>query len=380
MQEAVQDKALERSAHAEQVKSTTGAAAAPFVDNRPSSAAQLKLAQMAHSAPRVVAQRRQMNVINGDTVQREEDDEPLQAMPAPVQRVEEEEPVQGKAAPVQRVDEEEPLQGKAEPATQLYSATMQLQADPVRQYAFRRTWGDEEPEEAQAAPQQAPAAAVAAAAPAKKPGFFERMKNGVKSIAGSIGRTLLNWSGQGQKPAGAAANGAQPGAQPAPQAPAGPKVYKPNEKFVSARRIPSRAPVTGRAAAAGKTRDMMKDRMLDSAPGAEAAANVADTAAAPAAANAAAPAAANAAAPAANARSPSFVANVVEGRMRSSAAGLMKQGLGPKMGALAAAEEPVVANKLTATDYAVGGQSYSGADYAGAAAAAAKKAAKAAGA
>jgi hypothetical protein len=409
MQEAVQEKALDRPAHAGQVKTSSGAAAAPFVDNRPSSAAQLKLANMAHSAPKVVAQRRQMNVITGDTVQREEEDEPLQAMPMPLQRVEEEEPVQGKGMPAQLLEDEEPAQAKADAATQLYSATMQLQSDPVRQYAFRRTWGDEEPEEAVAAPQQAPAAtAAAAAAPGKKPGFFERMKNGVKSIAGSVGRTLLNWSGQGQKPAAAAANAGQPGPQPAPQSPAGPKVYTPNEKRQSARRIPSRAPVANRNAGVVANRDKMLANMRGSAapqsiPAAVKAANAAKAANVPAAAGAnaaaagaanAAPLAANAAPAAANAapaaaaadpaaaaaRKESFVASVVEGRMRGSASSLMKQGLSTKVGALAAAEEPAVAGKLTAANYAVSGESFSGANYAGAAASAAKSAAKANGA
>lgn len=86
MQESVQEKAPERPAQAGQLKVSTGGAEAPFVDNRPSSAAQLKLAQMAQTAPKVLAQRRQMNVIHGGIAQLEEDDEPLQGKMEPAQR------------------------------------------------------------------------------------------------------------------------------------------------------------------------------------------------------------------------------------------------------------------------------------------------------
>lgn len=407
MQETVQEKAPERPAQAGQLKASTGAAAAPpFVDNRPSTAAQLKLAQMAQAAPKAVAQRRQMGVITGATAQLEEEDEPLQGKTEPLQRMSDEAqavpmtPTPEAPAPVSAAPEQAkqlaaaaaPAQQAAEQHAAQDQGATQLQAGPVRQFAFVRTWGDEEPEKkAPAAPQPeeaVPEAAAAPQAPAKKPGFFERMKNGVKNVAGRVGRALLNWSGQGKPPAAAAAAAAarpqRPGAQPAPeQAPAGPKVYVPNEKRVSARRIPSRAPVSGRAAAASETRDAMMERMRGSAAPTGVAANANAAAGAnPAAAAGAGPAAAgaNPVAAGANPAAAAYAASVISGQMRGNAANLMKQGISAKVGALAAAEEGPVASKLTSASYAVAGQSYSGEQYADAAANAAKAAAKASGA
>ncbi len=385
MQETVQEKAPERPAQTGQLKASTGAAAAPpFVDNRPSTAAQLKLAQMAQAAPKAVAQRRQMGVITGAAAQLEEEDEPLQGKAEALQRVSDQAQA---AAPI-------PAPEAAAPERQTVQdqGATQLQAEPVRQFAFVRTWGDEEPEKkvpaAPQAEQAVPEAAAEPQAPAKKPGFFERMKNGVKNVAGRVGRALLNWSGQGKPPAGAAAAAGpqRPGApQPVPeQAAAGPKVYVPNEKRVSARRIPSRAPVSGRAAAASESRDAMMERMRGSAAPMGVAANAnAAGGADPAAAAGANPAAATGASPVAAGANPAaaaYAASVISGQMRGNAANLMKQGISAKVGALAAAEEGPVASKLTSASYAVAGQSYSGEQYAGAAANAAKAAAKASGA
>jgi hypothetical protein len=515
MQETVQEKAPERPAQAGQLKASTGAASVPpFVDNRPSTAAQLKLAQMVQCAPKAVAQRRQMGVITGATAQLEEEDEPLQGKAEPLQRVPEdpqavpppavpppeagapnppaEEPVQhpimeaqvpapadavqhpimqhpqvpqqegaaqppgGEPAPAEQAALEQaaleqaagapnaeaaavnpvaavdaqaaeqpgaepvqhPIMAPAEqqaaevqhpiqhpiqdpqaaevqhpvqepqaaaeqplaapalaPAEEAAAAPVQNKADPgaaaVSQLVARRTWGDEEPEAKAPAAQEAEqveAAPAAPQAPAKKPGFFERMKNGVKNVAGKVGRALVNWSGQGKPPAGAAgAKPQRPGAKPAAvQAPAVPKVYKPNAKVAPIRRVPSRAPITGRADAAAKTSADMKKSMLG---GASLDAVSAETKAAnaPNAPNAAAAAAANPAA---------VVAGVIANRMRSSAPGLMRQGLSTKMGPLATAEVPTVAGKLTANSYSVGGKAYKGDDHADAATKAANVAAK----
>ncbi len=114
MQESIQDKAPERPAQAGQLKVSTGGAAAPFVDNRPSSAAQLKLAQMAQAAPKVVAQRRQMNVIHHGTAQLEEDDESLQGKMEPVQRA----VIDGVEVPDEPEQAQHPVQHPQVPAEQ----------------------------------------------------------------------------------------------------------------------------------------------------------------------------------------------------------------------------------------------------------------------
>jgi hypothetical protein len=84
----------------------------------PQSIAQRALDARLNDSPRMAVQRKQMEDVSGQSIQRAgvEEEEPLQGKFEAVQRagVEEEEPLQGKFDPVQRagVEEEEPLQGK----------------------------------------------------------------------------------------------------------------------------------------------------------------------------------------------------------------------------------------------------------------------------
>src|ERR1700751_5070169 len=117
MKHSLKTRVAQRQGRAATVK---GAAetSIPFVNNRESAAAQLKLAGIMENGPHGSLQRKQMEAIAGRTAPRRggEEEEPLQGKADPLQRVgpEEEEPVQGKLDPLQRVgpEEEEPLQAK----------------------------------------------------------------------------------------------------------------------------------------------------------------------------------------------------------------------------------------------------------------------------
>ena len=66
------------------------------IASSPQAIAQRVISQQIHNSPRMLAQRKMLSGISGESIQ----------------RVEEEEPLQGKFTPLQRVEEEEPLQGK----------------------------------------------------------------------------------------------------------------------------------------------------------------------------------------------------------------------------------------------------------------------------
>ena len=94
-------------------------AAAGFVDNRASTAADMQLKAMMDSSSRHDDSLMQLMAAHAAAqampVQRVEEEEMLQGKFATAQRVEEEELLQGKFEPVQRAEEEELLQGKFEP-------------------------------------------------------------------------------------------------------------------------------------------------------------------------------------------------------------------------------------------------------------------------
>ncbi|MDE2389448.1 MAG: hypothetical protein KGN35_10295, partial [Betaproteobacteria bacterium] len=90
--------------------------------NSPQAAAHREMKQLMNNSPRLLAQRK---MLSGESVQRVEEEEPLQGKFTPLQRVEEEEPLQGRFETAQRVEEDESLQKKSEPIQRVEEEELQ---------------------------------------------------------------------------------------------------------------------------------------------------------------------------------------------------------------------------------------------------------------
>lgn len=130
-------------------------------------------------SPAMVAQRKKLQSLFGGSIQRVEDDEPLQGKFDAVQRVEEEEPLQGKFETVQRAEEEEPLQGK-------FEAVQRVEEEEPLQGKFEAVQRVEEEEPLQGKFEAAPSTQLKEE-PAAKPnntGLPDNLKSGIENLSG----------------------------------------------------------------------------------------------------------------------------------------------------------------------------------------------------